>query len=347
MGNSQSQSGGYLNYCDYLADILCCIACGIQITGCTRKDILNEREDWKRSARWRRHLFTTAAELEHMYFKKTPKLWSYYYRAILVDSEGDRLSGICPKIYHSKKHVNRVPTDPQRARIFGPVRKGSRNVDFRMARIVYDTEPDIPKERIGYPIHAHCWLLLDRVIGHEIVKKNLREFGRAVDAYWWRNLGNWGTGLWHHEDEMLFYGTQAGHLSCYGKPATRECTDVHLRGHSAIVDLPLDIAILIVDLIYGSRPRSMERLIDTRNLLEAFQWKLPETYWKTRCDYWLVFEMDDLIREKRALNWSRFCLGLELLLERGWYCNSGLRTRQRALTSLGGIKEHFLNMIEK
>ncbi|GAB1191758.1 hypothetical protein APSETT444_000940 [Aspergillus pseudonomiae] len=130
--------------------------------------------------------------------------------------------------------------------------------------------------------------------------------------------------------------------------ATRECTEVHLRGHSAIVDLPLDIAILIVDLIYGSRPRSMERLIDTRNLLEAFQWKLPETYWKTRCDYWLVFEMDDLIREKRAAKWSRFCLGLEeLLLERGWYCNSGLRTRQRALTSLGGIKEHFLNMIEK
>ncbi|OGM43523.1 hypothetical protein ABOM_008074 [Aspergillus bombycis] len=235
-----------------------------------------------------------------------------------------------------------------------------------MAKIVWGTEPDIPKERIGYPIHAHCWVLLDRVIGHEIVQEHLREFARAADAYWWRNMGSWGARLWHHEDEMSCYGTKSVvdwhkpviyHVT--GSPlripgiqklivqATRECPGVDLRGHSAIVDLPLDIAILIVDLIYGSRPRSVERLNDTRNFLEVFQWKLPDTYWKTRCDCWLVFEMDDLIREKRAVNWSRFCLGLEeLLLERGWYCNSGLRTRHRALTSLAGIKKHFLNMIE-
>ncbi|OOO14214.1 Histone core domain protein [Aspergillus oryzae] len=231
---------------------------------------------------------------------------------LLVEPQGERLSGICPRLYN-KKNINRVPVDPHQARVFGLARKGSGNVDFRVAKVAVNTEPDRPRERIGYPIHAHCWVILDRVIGHEMVQKHLREFTRAVEAYW------------------------------------SQCTGVgrvELRRDSVIVNPPLDVAILIVDQIYGSRPCSLEMLRDTRNLLEAFQWKLPDTYWRTRCESRLVFEMDDLIRENRPVNWKEFCLGLEeLLLDKDWFCNSGMRIRLRTLTSLGGIKECFLDLV--
>lgn len=243
------------------------------------------------------------------------------------------------------------------------------NVDFRMARVVMDTGLDRPRERVGYPtsIHAHWWVLLDRVIGHEIVQKHLRESIRAVEAYWSHNRVHWDPSVFSMGHGMIC--CRMGLLESWwpifhftGSPlrmpeiqnliaqATRECPGVvHLRGHSVIVNLPLDITILIVDQIYGSRPCSWKLVRDTRNLLEAFQWKLPGVYWRTRCDYRLVFKVDDLIREKRPVNWREFCLGLEeLLLDKNWFCNSGMRIRQRTLTSLGGIKERFfLGLIDQ
>ncbi|UDD58623.1 hypothetical protein AFCA_006054 [Aspergillus flavus] len=299
-----------------------------------------------------------------MYFKKNPLLWSYYYRIILVEPQGERLSGICPRLYN-KKNINRVPVDPHQARIFGLARKGSGNVDFRVAKVAVNTEPDRPKERIGYPIHAHCWVILDRVIGHEMVQKHLREFTRAVEAYWSRNRIYWGSILGHdtccgicsletcHQWPLFHFSGSPlripGILGLITKAT--ECTGVgrvELRRDSVIVNPPLDVAILIVDQIYGSRPCSLEMLRDTRNLLEAFQWKLPDTYWRTRCESRLVFEMDDLIRENRPVNWKEFCLGLEeLLLDKDWFCNSGMRIRLRTLTSLGGIKECFLDLVDQ
>ncbi|RAQ46009.1 hypothetical protein AFGD_000706 [Aspergillus flavus] len=364
MGNSQSRSRTPAEWCDYYENRLCCIACGIQINECFKREILKERDDWKQSARWRKCLFTTAAELEHMYFKKNPLLWSYYYRIILVEPQGERLSGICPRLYN-KKNINRVPVDPHQARVFGLARKGSGNVDFRVAKVAVNTEPDRPRERIGYPIHAHCWVILDRVIGHEMVQKHLREFTRAVEAYWSRNRIYWGSILGHdtccgicsletcHQWPLFHFSGSPlripGILGLITKAT--ECTGVgrvELRRDSVIVNPPLDVAILIVDQIYGSRPCSLEMLRDTRNLLEAFQWKLPDTYWRTRCESRLVFEMDDLIRENRPVNWKEFCLGLEeLLLDKDWFCNSGMRIRLRTLTSLGGIKECFLDLVDQ
>ncbi|KAB8215727.1 hypothetical protein BDV33DRAFT_208036 [Aspergillus novoparasiticus] len=284
---------------------------------------------------------------------------------VLVEPQGERLSGICPRLYN-KKNINRVPVDPHKARICGLARKGSGNIDFRMAKVAVNNEPDRPRERIRYPIHAHCWVILDRVIGHEIVQKHLREFTRAVEAYWSRNRIYWDSRLGHMGHDTTCRGI-CSLETCHqwpiyhfsGSPlripgilelitqATPECT-VELRGHSVIVNPPLDVAILIVDQIYGNRPCSLEMLRDTRNLLEAFQWKLPDTYWRTRFDSRLVFEMDDLIREKRPVNWKEFCLGLEeLLLDKDWFCNSGMRIRLRTLTSLGGIKECFLNLVDQ
>ncbi|KAE8382913.1 hypothetical protein BDV26DRAFT_287962 [Aspergillus bertholletiae] len=234
-----------------------------------------------------------------------------------------------------------------------------------MTELVMDARRDQSKERIGYAIHAHCWVLVDRVIGQDIVQKHLRKFTLAAQAYWVRNSDDWRAMPDHPIHDVLCYGPQEidWHMVLFyprslGSPlrmqgmrkliaqATRGDPRVNLRGNSVILDLPLDIAILVIDLIF-KRPRCRERLSDINSLLEALQWKLPDTYWKARCEYWFLFEIDDLIKENRAVNWKRLCLAMEeLLLDKIWYCNSGLKARQQALMSLEGIKEYFLGMID-
>ncbi|GAD96965.1 predicted protein [Paecilomyces variotii No. 5] len=107
-------------------------------------------------------------------------------------------------------------------------------------------------------------------------------------------------------------------------------------------DIPLEIAVIIIDIIYQSQPHSRQRIEDTRNILVAFGWTLPSTYWQSRCNPRLVFEVDDLIRAARVIDWAEFCLGFEeFLLDEDWYCNSGLNNRGRTLKLFGRLKGRF------
>jgi hypothetical protein len=111
--------------------------------------------------------------------------------------------------------------------------------------------------------------------------------------------------------------------------------------------LPLDLAVTIVDLVYETQPHCQQRIDDIRNLLEAFRWNLPNTYWQARCNKQLLFELDDLIKAGTAVDWSGLCLGIEeLLLDGDWYCNSGLNNRGRTLKLLSGIKKNFLHLLQ-
>ncbi|KAJ9232073.1 hypothetical protein DTO166G5_6401 [Paecilomyces variotii] len=113
-------------------------------------------------------------------------------------------------------------------------------------------------------------------------------------------------------------------------------------------DLPLDIAVVIINIIYKSQPHSRERIEDTRNILDAFEWKLPNAYWQSRCNPELVFEVGDLIRAEHVVDWANFCLGLEeLLLDKDWYCNSGLNNRGRTLKLIAAIKKRFDKAIKQ
>lgn len=262
------------------------------------------------------------------------------------------------------------------------------NADFHMANLF---EPDWNREageRIGYPIHVHCWLLLDRTIGHGIIERNLRAFIQAVEAFWKANKKDWDIWLFHvPNDKRAFYdhgllrrlkcpmdtvGQQSNAVprqvvdhrpgNPFRIPEIQElitrvtqgpdsALQVGSRGQCCsptIANVPLEIAVTIVDTIYKSRPNCRERIEDTRNLLDAFQWRLPNTYWQSRCDTQLVFEFDDLIKTGHIVDWVSLCLGLEeLLLDEHWYCNSGLHNRGRTLRLIGGIKKRFLDMIEQ
>ncbi|KAH8697259.1 hypothetical protein BGW36DRAFT_261942, partial [Talaromyces proteolyticus] len=54
-----------------------------------------------------------------------------------------------------------------------------------------DNNKTAPVEQIAYPIHAHCWVLVDRVIGFGLVEANLKIFLVAVEQFWAENAKLW------------------------------------------------------------------------------------------------------------------------------------------------------------
>lgn len=86
----------------------------------------------------------------------------------------------------------------------------------------------------------------------------------------------------------------------------------------SFVLLPFDIVLIIVEVLYDEIRNEKANIQDTKNLLFAFQWRLPDTYWQRRCDTELIFELGELVRQKRPANWQHICLGIEeLLLQEG------------------------------
>lgn len=116
-----------------------------------------------------------------------------------------------------------------------------------------------------------------------------------------------------------------------------EATQVHEKNrrqnvplNSIVAHIPLEIRIIIVDMIYQSPPTCYGRVHDTPNILEAFQWRMPISYWQKLCNPTLIFEVQDIIEAGTPIHWAYFCHGLhELLLQEDWYCNSGLYVRGR------------------
>jgi hypothetical protein len=257
-----------------------------------------------------------------------------------------------------------IMIDSDKALVFpGPKWKCQRwNIDFHMANL-FDADRNRENgELIGYPMHPHCWLLVDRFLGHGVVKQDLRAFIQAIEIYWRADRTLWAPDLIHDTYEYPCYDNAAPSIK---QNCPRYATGTSYRAHvssspliihdiqtliaratqehektlgravklrSIVADIPVEIIMIIIDTIYQSRPPCHERIEDTRNVLEAFQWKLPDSYWQRRCNPTLVFEVQDVLKAGTQIDWVYFCLGLhELFLQEDWYCNSGLFFRGRIL----------------
>ncbi|KAL3484489.1 hypothetical protein BJX62DRAFT_248369 [Aspergillus germanicus] len=371
-----------------------CTICGSEVL-LREPEVIKERADWvalckKRGKAKSRSIIVTSAEVEATDFKKHVFGWMHLYRAILDEPATGRvyLSGID----HGSLidwYPGPVPTDPDRARLSGFVRKESRwNVDFHMVNLF---EPDRNREagrRIGFPAHPHCWLLVDRVIGFAKVLPNLRAYTQAVMAFWPANEGDWDPPTQHlpgtdscfeqgvfgrREDVTPHFNSEDEAENYFYRLDTKGMRDEELehalgsplrtpdiqelmqvatrprpRTEKVVSRLPVELALMIVDLIWCGRPLCQERIDDTRNTLEAFQWTLPDSYWKKRCEPELVYEVGDLEASGKPVDWAVFCLGLEeLMVDPHWFCVSGLRFRQRILRVLKGIKERFEEIVAR
>ncbi|KAB8266750.1 hypothetical protein BDV30DRAFT_232194 [Aspergillus minisclerotigenes] len=144
---------------------LCCVLCGIESSLYIGDELRKAHEDWgawaERKFNKRKSLIVPAAELEQLDLETAPPMWSCFYRAILDDPKIGRLSisGISPHlVVDRKKH--RVLIDADNALVFpGPKMTYQRwNIGFQKGL------------HIGYVMHPHCWLLVDRFLGHGVVK---------------------------------------------------------------------------------------------------------------------------------------------------------------------------------
>ncbi|KAI9924212.1 hypothetical protein MW887_007162 [Aspergillus wentii] len=96
--------------------------------------------------------------------------------------------------------------------------------------------------------------------------------------------------------------------------------------------LPLGVQMVIVDLLH--------RVLDMRHLLLAFDWRLPDAYWRSRLPKHVVFEYEDL--QHAHLDWEYLCLGVLDMMK----TSHALRHRERTLSNLKAIRTIFNGLLE-
>lgn len=282
-----------------------------------------------------------------------------------------------------------LPRDPQKARI-GSCRiipEASSCTDFWIADVLHpENNRTAPLEQIGYCVHPHCWILVGRIIGLELIQANLKLFLIAVEQFWAKNTELWDriplkrVGFEPDSDrdpdrdpEDYPSETESEALSESERECDPEFRDRHKlpiwenptivpriqeiieqamqsrpesrlqRTPSSLVShVPLDIAIQIVEC------SKLAGIKDTRNMLAAFGWRLPDSYWKSRCKMDLIFEYADLHKTNCPVDWQLIGLATEELMEDpGWERNTGLGTRRWIFGHLKQIKTIFLDLIEQ
>ncbi|XHG02140.1 hypothetical protein AWENTII_005501 [Aspergillus wentii] len=99
------------------------------------------------------------------------------------------------------------------------------------------------------------------------------------------------------------------------------------------IALPVEIQMVIVNALHIAS--------DIQNTLAAFNWQLPDTYWRTRFPKDIIFEYKDLMTVN--LDWKYLYLGLEGLFK----SSHGLGHRVRTLDNLKEIHSIFLRLLER
>lgn len=78
-------------------------------------------------------------------------------------------------------------------------------------------------------------------------------------------------------------------------------------------------------------------------MLRAFGWVLSDSYWSGPFPKDLVFEVDDLMKDKAVIDWQFLTLGVKKLLQR----SSELWNRRRLLPVLRKARDLFFEEVAK
>lgn len=219
-------------------------------------------------------------------------------------------------------------------------------------------------EHIGFVVHAHCWALLNHIIPTTLVERKLEKFICAAQKYWR------GHELWGSNDAMLKLVKQYDLLhinselkspfkygcDIYKNPLivpeiqkaidrARKTGKKYTKPHTNYSHVPLDIAILIAERICPI-DYTLDDVKNTRNMLSAWQWTLPDGFWKRRLkEEDILFELESLKEEDYSIDWQSLRLDLMALVsDRNWYKLSGMANRVRVLSFMTAITSDFLEM---
>lgn len=200
---------------------------------------------------------------------------------------------------------------------------------------LYEKSQDINGKPIGYVIHAHCWALLQQTWGATFGQTQLQKFIRAAQRYWSSNKlwgiiddGGYNFYLWYHKG-LLGSNVQHSPLIIPEIQTAIEHAQ-NIKPSGTYFDLPLELKMMIVEVAYPQ---------DARNMLLAFGWILPESFWKSRfsIDDHLLFEMKSF-KETSFAKWQAIGLDLVSVLQnKQEFWLSGLANRERVLKIIDSI----------
>lgn len=220
-----------------------------------------------------------------------------------------------------------------------PARIGRQPVDFN-------------GKPIGYVIHAHCWALLKQVVGTTFNNTELQRFIRAARKFWHKHTF-WGllydcfplgpdSGADSEEDSEEPHVYQSNpHHSPFIVPeiqsAIQRAKNINSHPSSDFTSLPLELRIQIVEFVCPVKYEELH-VETTRNMLSAFGWILPGSFWKLRLpSNRLLFELDSL-KEISPGGWQSISLDLmPLFCNRAKYVSCGLANRERVLKLIDDI----------
>ncbi|KAL3490302.1 hypothetical protein BJX62DRAFT_238282 [Aspergillus germanicus] len=355
-----------------------CFLCGMRIqTGDQRfKGLaIPERKDWA-EREVQGDYMVPASEVEESDFAKSSTQWIHSFRAA-VEGPPDSPLSLTGIGFHDSDVVAVVPASPEQACIVASscASHGKRQCKMFSVRgnSLIPLDNNYRRLPFGYPVHAHCWMLVDYVIGLDVVEKNLDAFCEAGYEYWSNHRGH--TPVYHGTGPACGYNwRQPGIRQMEVRPqniwTTRShASDSPLRlpkvqkmieqvGHradepsrvgyraSSIVHLPLEIHIMIVDELYVLPDFSRNDVRGVRRALRALGWKPPDQYWISRCSMDLGFDVMVIPNIDNVADWGEFCTTLEYSLAGSkWWCASGLAHREAILNRLKAVQPRFLKRV--
>jgi hypothetical protein len=362
--------------------LLCGVHCEIfysKTVRPTRPTVLFGEDRWKHRRKAKaEHVMVPSKEVEEGYFPKYPFTWSSMCRAsechksvlgpqsMLTDTVIKQpsttkyfLSGITTieSVHFSRPYV--IPKDPNVARIGG--KTGNLQYDdtfipFHAADI--ERQPsNFQGKNIGFIVHAHCWALFNYIIPTALVEKKLEKFIRAGRKYW-RNNRLWGISDW--EQKLWKAGRGRTHNQGFEFGCDIYKNPLIVPEVQKVVDnawktkkeykpprcsrVPLEVATMIAEWTcpIDYTPADVK---NTRNMLSAWQWTLPDSFWKVRLKEELFVELDSLRESNYSIDWQALRLDLMALVsDREWYVSSGLPNRERVTGFMTAIKSNFLKI---
>ncbi|KAJ5809933.1 uncharacterized protein N7503_002151 [Penicillium pulvis] len=326
------------------------------------------KSDWESRSK---HVMVPSITVEEACFDDMPRIWSCFCRArltcavIKVSDYKYDLTGI--HLMHRSDSSLYFPKDPDIARIGVKVKLGADHSRDKKTSLDSDIftefwaasmgrQPPHYKGNVhGFIVHAHCWALLNRVLGAtprptEIRLKKLILSSRK----YWRNQKLHGLEDYNFHQSIANQARapQYEHgCDIYQNPLvipalqeviTREKTRAAKdRIRPGLSKFPMEINILISEWVCPV-DCTLEDITDMRNMLLAFQWRLPDWFWRRRLNINenLIFELDILRKSGSPVDWQILKLGLMgLHLDPKWYSRSGLPNRERIIRNILAIKD--------
>lgn len=245
--------------------------------------------------------------------------------------------------------------DPAMARVGGEkrARHYSRVFTLVCAADIRKQPCEYGKKLIGYVIHAHCWMVFGRVLGLTTTEIHLAKFVRASLAYC-HDKERWGlvdmiadwppcpvqSGLNYGYDEYLSpFILPAVQKAIYSARFMRQ------RPYPCFGKVPFDVVFLIAELVCPIMYTTCD-VDDTRSMIIAFQWKLPDSFWRTRLNENEFFEFEELKKDTSPVDWQMLRLDMMILVSDPWlYSSSGLLDRKWLLETMLAIKSAYLKQI--